>query len=181
MDEIGNARHRRFAESLRDASWIVDDTGAAGSDAVGFWLYSYNLVTGARLIGQLTLEGYRALQSGEDLKALGVLMPADNLGASLAAYDALPKSARNAEQSERVLSALSTYASSTLTWQSLPPLTTGAMQHFMVFDWLTNSGSRVFRPAAAMNAPVLDPDTLAVISQQVLNAHLANHPHEAPI
>lgn len=181
MDEIGNARHRRFAESLRDASWLIDDNEAGGSDAVGFWLYSYNLVIGPRLVGQLTLEGYRELQSGDDLNDLGELTPANILGSSLAAYDALPKCARNAEQSEKVLSALSTYAKSTLTWQSFPPLTTGAMQHFMVFDWLTSTGSRVFRPAAAMNAPVLDPDTLAVISQQVLNAHLANHPHEAPI
>lgn len=180
MDEIGNARHRRFAESLREASWKIDDSEAGGSEAVGFWLYSYNMVTGPRLVGQLTLEGYRAIQSGDDLKELGVHKPADALGATLAAYDDLPKKARNAEQSERVLSALSTYASSTLTWQSLPPLKTGAMQHFMVFDWLTSSGTRVFRPAAAMNAPVLDPDTLAVISQQVLAAHLSKHPNETP-
>ncbi|EKF8205636.1 MULTISPECIES: hypothetical protein [Pseudomonas] len=180
MDDVGKARARKFAESLRHASWVIDDEAAGARNAVGFWLYSYNLVAGPRLVGQLTLDGYRAMQSGEDLKNLDGLQPADVLGATLSAYDALPERSRNAGESQTVISALSLYASSTMTWQALPPLKTGAHQHFMVFDWLTASGKRIFRPAAAITGSVLAPEILTDFSKQVLTAHLSKHPHETP-
>lgn len=180
MDDVGKARARKFAESLRHASWVIDDEAAGARNAVGFWLYSYNLVAGPRLVGQLTLDGYRAMQGGEDLKNLGGLQPADVLGATLTAYDALPEQRRNAAESQTVISALSLYASSTMTWQALPPLKTGAHQHFMVFDWLTASGKRIFRPAAAITGSVLAPEILTDFSKQVLTAHLSKHPHETP-
>lgn len=110
MDDVGKARARKFAESLRDASWVIDDDAAGARNAVGFWLYSYNLVAGPRLVGQLTLDGYRAMQGGEDLKNLDGLQPADVLGATLSAYDALPERSRNAGESQTVISALSLYA-----------------------------------------------------------------------
>ena len=87
MDDVGKARSRKFAESLCDASWVIDDEAADAQNAVGFWLYSYNLGTGPRLFGQLTLDGYRAMQIGEDLKNLGELQPADVLGATLPSVD----------------------------------------------------------------------------------------------
>lgn len=180
MDEVGRARALRFAESLQDASWVIDKDSANAQNAVGFWLYSYNLVAGPRLVGQLTLDGYRAMQSGEDLKALGGLQPADVLGATLTAYDALPDQNRNAGESQTVISALSLYASSSMTFQALAPLQTGAHQHFMVFDWLTATGKRIFRPAAAVTGSVLAPETLAEFGNLVLCAHMSKHPHETP-
>lgn len=180
MDEVGKARALRFAESLRDASWVIDKDSANAQNAVGFWLYSYNFVAGPRLVGQLTLDGYRAMQSGADLKKLGGLQPADILGATLTAYDALADQSRNAQESQTVIAALSLYASSTMTWQALPPLKTGAHQHIMVFDWLTTTGKRIFRPAAAITGSVLDPETLTEFSKEVLCAHLSKHPHETP-
>lgn len=63
-----------------------------------------------------------------------------------------------------------------MTWQALPPLKTGVHQHFMVFDWLTASGNRIFRPAAAMTDSVLAPEILTDFSKQVLTAHLSKHP-----
>ncbi|EPG2634388.1 hypothetical protein VNPA120661_43730 [Pseudomonas aeruginosa] len=180
MDDVGKARARKFAESLRDASWVIDDDTAGAENAVGFWLYSYNLVAGPRLVGQLTLDGYRGMLGGEDLKSLGELQPADVLGATLTAYDALPEQHRNAAASQTIISALSLYARSTMTWQALPPLKTGEHQHFMVFDWLTASGKRIFRPAAAITSSVLTPETLTDFSKQVLTAHLSKHPNETP-
>lgn len=180
MDDVGKARARKFAESLREASWVIDSDAAGAGNAVGFWLYSYNLVAGPRLVGQLTLEGYRAMKSGDNLKTLGGLKPHDVLGATLTAYDDLPEQSRNAGESQAVISALSLYASSTMTWQALPTLKTGVHQHFMVFDWLTASGNRIFRPAAAVTDSVLAPETLTDFSKQVLTAHLSKHPHETP-
>ena len=180
MDDVGKARALRYAESLRNASWVIDKDLANAQNAVGFWLYSYNLVAGPRLVGQLTLDGYRAMQSGEDLKALGGLQPADVLGATLTAYDALPDQNRNAGESQTVISALSLYASSSMTLQALAPLQTGAHQHFMVFDWLTATGKRIFRPAAAVTGSVLAPETLAEFGNLVLCAHMSKHPHETP-
>jgi len=180
MDDAGKARARKFAESLREASWVIDCDAAEAQNAFGFWFYSYNWVAGPRLVGQLTLDGYRAMQSGENLKTLAGLQPHDVLGATLNAYDDLPEQSRNSGESQTVISALSLYASSTMTWQALPPLKTGAHQHFMVFDWLTASGNRIFRPAAAITGSVLAPETLTDFSKQVLNAHLSRHPHETP-
>lgn len=181
MDDVGKARSRKFVESLCDANWVIDDEAADAQNAVGFWLYSYNLGTGPRLFGQLTLDGYRAMQIGEYLKNLGELQPADVLGATLNAYDAMPVQNRNAGESQTVISALSLYASSTMTWQALPSLKTGAHQHFMVFDWLTAAGKRIFRPAAAITGSVLSPEILTDFSKEVLTAHLSKYPHDKPL
>lgn len=181
MDEIGQARSRKFAESLRNSNWAIDAGAQDAQNAVGFWLYSYNLSSGPRVVGQTTLEGYRVMQAGEQLQELDGLEPADILGSALHAYDALPEQSRCAQESAVVIAAMSLYACSTRTWQSLPSLSTGTQLHFMIFDWLTSPNNRVFRPAAVVGGDVLTPETLADFAEQVATMHLAKYPNEIPL
>ncbi|EMN3633146.1 hypothetical protein [Pseudomonas triclosanedens] len=182
MDEVTKARSRKFAEQIRNAGWALEAGQGEAITSSGFWLYSYSLDTGPRLVGQLTVEGYRAMSSGELLRLVGPeTKPADVLGSFLESYDALVPALRNRESSELLTMALALYASQTQTLASLPSLQSGNAQHLMVFDWKVRAGHRVLRPAAAVHPTTLSPEMLDAFSQRVLAMHLQRAPHEMPI
>jgi len=182
MDEAAKARGRKFAEQIQNAGWVLDAGQAEAITSSGFWLYSYRLGIGPRLVGQLTAEGYRAMSSGELLRLVGPgATPADVLGSFIEHYDALPAAQRNRESSEQMTLALALYASQTETLKKLPPVQSSQPQHLMVFDWKVRAGHRVLRPAAAVHPATLSPEMLDAFSRRVLAMHLARAPHEKPI
>ena len=181
MNEIGRARARRYATSLSDANWSVDPSASGGQDSVGFWLHSCSMVSGPRLVGQLTLEGYREMQAGFPAYKLGALQAFDVLGASLSEFDSIESDARNAHDSAMLTAALAIYARATKTWERLPQLSTTSAIHFLVFDWHTNKTNRIMKPAAIVSHEMLSPDALIQLGAQVLAAHLTKYPNEVPI
>lgn len=182
MDEVAKARYRKFAEQIEGAGWVLDPLQGDGITSSGFWLYSYSLQTGTRLLGQLAVEGYRAMCSGELLRQLPAgIDPVEMLGAFLQHYDSLAPDQHSRATSEQVTMALAVYASQTRTLKSLPPLQSGSAQHLMVFDWKVPAGHQVFRPAAAVQPNPLSPQLLENFSEQVLAMHLGRAPLEYPV
>lgn len=181
MDEAA-ARGRKFAEQIRSAGWVLDADQSQTIISSGFWLYSTSLSSGPRLVGQLTVEGYRAMRSGELARVVGKSVnPVDLLGHFLQHYDDLPPDQRNRESSEKVTMALALYATCTQTLKQLPPLQGAMGQHFMVFDWKVRGGQRILRPAAAVHPVTLTPEQLGAFSEQVLAMHLQKAPQETPL
>lgn len=181
MDEVARARYRKFAEQISQAGWVLDPL-QGDIKSSGFWLYSYSLQTGTRLLGQLTVEGYRAMCSGELLRQLPAgVDPVEMLGAFLQHYDSLAPEQRNRQTSEQVTMALAVYASQTRTLKSLPSLQSSTAQHLMVFDWKVPAGHLVLRPAAAVQPTPLSPQVLEGFSAQVLAMHLGREPLEYPV
>lgn len=180
-DEVGKARMRKFARQIDEAGWVLDPGQEGTQNAISFWLYSFNVRSGSRLVGQMTIEGYRAMRSGEMFGVKDPSAAAQVLGTVLEHYDGLPPEGRSKANSDLVVSAMAAYASATRTFQSLPALSSCPNQHFMVFDWLTGPNNRIFRPAAVVSEHLLSPDMLEGFADQVLALHLASHPSERPI
>jgi len=182
MDQLSEARLRKFAHKVDEAGWVRDSGASHFGTGTGFWLYSYNLKTGPRGMGQLTLEGYRAMHSGairNDLRSVEETV--EVLGSTLAAYDELRSDELSRKTSEVLIAALAAYFSYTKTFQTLPAIAEHPNQHVVVFDWMTFSVGRVLRPAAVIGDTLLSPAELQAFAQKVLAVHLAKHPNERPI
>ncbi|MBA1265041.1 MULTISPECIES: hypothetical protein [Pseudomonadaceae] len=180
MDELGKARGRKFAAQIENAGWVLDAGQEDETSSGGFWLYSYSIPQGSRLVAQLTPEGYRAMCSGEMLKHAAGLSPVGVLGGALAHYDALCPERRDRTSSRDLALALALYASHTQTLKALPKLQGGLSLHFMVFDWHTAQGARILKPGAAGNPSPITPAELERFSARVLFEHLINNPSERP-
>lgn len=53
MDEVGKARGRKFAAQIESAGWVLDAGQEDVTSSGGFWLYSYSIPQGSRLVAQL--------------------------------------------------------------------------------------------------------------------------------
>ena len=180
MDELGKARGRKFAAQIENAGWVLDAGQEDVTSSGGFWLYSYSIPQGWRLVAQLTPEGYRAMCTGEMLEHAAGLSPVDVLAGALSHYDALRPEKRDRASSRDLALALALYASHTQTLKALPRLQGGLSLHFMVFDWHTAQGTRILKPGAAPHPSPITPAELEVFSARVLFEHLVKNPNEQP-
>jgi hypothetical protein len=146
------------------------------------WLYSFNPEQGCRLITQLSVEGYRLAcsQSISIAPELQGIKPWDLLSAVLNEYDTIESLAGRAKVHDKLSNALAIYASQTQTWARLPPIGQVPGLHFVVADWTTKSGLRIFRPVVSMGRDVLTPEDVVSAYDTVLHMHVAKNPSEAP-
>jgi len=180
MDEVGKARGRKFAAQLENAGWVLDAGQEEVTSSGGFWLYSYSITQGSRLITQLTSEGYRLMRSGDMLRQVPGMSPVDVLGGALSHYDGLTPDQRNRGSSHDLALALALYASHTQALKAMPELQGGLSLHFMVFDWHTAQGIRILKPGTAVHPLPITPEELDGFAARVLSDHLAKNPNERP-
>lgn len=69
MDEAGKARGRKFAAQIESAGWVLDAGQEDVTSSGGFWLYSYSIPQGSRLVAQLTPEGVSRYVLGRNAEA----------------------------------------------------------------------------------------------------------------
>lgn len=181
MEELKQARMSRLMDQMEAAGWKPDQAGLA-SNPVKLWLYSVSLESGPRLVTQVGAQLYRDMQSGSGLiadLAARIPEPGDALSDALHAYDALPAPY---EQSNQALAMyLAFYAAGTRTWSLVKPLSEVEGAHFFVFDWQAKDGkTTVLRPGHHHQAGPMREDEIAAFFGFVLEAHLRNHPADAP-
>ncbi|HFS8928338.1 TPA: hypothetical protein ACH1VU_005598 [Pseudomonas aeruginosa] len=180
MDDIKTAAKRRFERAVQGANWQAQVQGDP-TNTVAFWLYSVNPVQGARLIVQLSVEGYRRACSPAGLPREQGIEPADVLGGFLGEYDMIEGLPARLEKHQELAAALLYYASSTRTWALLPPPGDVPGIHLVISDWSTVSSGRVFRPCAKISPAVLSPDILADVLGDMIDIHLLKNPSEYPV
>ncbi|WP_329006234.1 hypothetical protein [Pseudomonas aeruginosa] len=180
MDDIKTAAKHRFERAIQGANWQAQVQGDP-ANTVAFWLYSVNPVQGARLIVQLSVEGYREACSPAGFPREPGITPADVLGGFLGEYDLIEDLQPRLEKHKELAAALLYYASSTRTWGVLPPLGDVPGIHMVISDWSTVSSGRVFRPCAKISPSVLSPEILADLLGEMIEIHVARNPAEYPV
>lgn len=183
MNDLKQAMRKRIEANMFKSGWQLDGD-AADLNAVRVWLYSINLISGPRLVGQLSAEFYREMQNLSGpihiLRESGG-HPGDLLNAALNDYDAQPLHRRNSEMRCNLLAFLGNYALSTGTWAALPPLSKVPGIHFGAIDWQTASGKTILRPFAMLKGDPMTPQEMAAGSATQLDMHLARYPSEMPV
>ena len=180
MDDIKKAERKRFEAATQQADWNAVVQGNP-TNTVPVWIYSVNPEHGARLVTQLSVEGYRAACQRGGLPLPKGIQAWDVLQYALTNYEAAKDHAARLALHEELAGALLTYASHTKTWGMLPSV--GQVQgiHVVVGDWNTRKAGRVFKPAAVVGRELLSrPDVVALLDQ-LIAAHTAKHPAEGPI
>ncbi len=180
MDERMTAAKGRFEQALKDANWNAQVNGAS-NNPIALWLYSVNPVQGARLITQMSADGFRLACDRPTLPFMLGMKPWDVLGGVLDEYDRLESFDARASMSDDLAKALVIYASSTRTWSTLPSPQQAPGIHLVICDWSTQAGARVFKPCVRITGKVLSPEELAMTLSLVLDVHVGKHPSEVPV
>lgn len=180
MNDIKTAAKRRFERAVQGANWQAQVQGDP-TNTVAVWLYSVNPVQGARLIVQLSVEGYRRACSPAGLPRKQGIEPADVLGGFLSGYDMIEGLEARLERHQDLAAALLYYASSTRTWALLPQPGEVPGIHLVICDWSTAYSGRVFRPCAKISEEVLSPEVLADLLGDMIDIHLTKSPNEYPV
>jgi hypothetical protein len=180
MDESNAASKSRFEQALKDANWNAQVNGAS-NNPIALWLYSVNPVQGARLITQMSADGFRVACEQPALPFMLGMKPWDVLGGFLDEYDRLESFEARASMSDDLAKALVIYATSTRTWSALPSPHQAPGIHLVICDWSTQAGTRVFKPCVRITGKVLSPEELSMTLSVALDAHVSKHPSEAPV
>lgn len=183
MNELKQAWRKKIESNMAKSGWKMD-SDVPDMNLVRVWLYSINLTTGARVVGQVSTAFYREMQSKSghiQILRSKAEHPGDLLNHALNDYDALPEALRNAEMRCNLIAFIGNYALSTQTWALLPPLSMVPGIHFGAIDWKTASGMNILRPFAVIKDTPLTAEEMAEFAAMQLEAHLARNPDEKPI
>lgn len=183
MDELKQAWRKKIEANMAKSGWQLD-CDAGDLNPVRVWLYSINLTNGPRVVGQISTEFYRDMQSMSgpiQILRSTAEHPGDLLNEALKDYDAQPEGLRNAETRGQLLAFIANYALSTQTWASLPPLSSVPGIHFGAIDWQTAEGKTILRPIAMFGDAPMTPEEIAAGAAMQLEMHLKRFPHEMPV
>lgn len=180
---LEEARRKRIEANMVNGGWKMD-LGQPPINAVRFWLYSINPVTGLRVAGQLSADMYRDMQSGggaiRQLQATGV--PANELlKQAIVEFDANDDPQSRHESRHALMTVFANFALCTQTWARLDPLSEVDGIHFIITDWATNTGNFILRPIAMYSdKPLTTKEMVECVTVQ-LEMHLARAPDQAPM
>lgn len=183
MDDIQKALLRKLEARFAQGGW-QSHAAALGANPVRFWLYSYSLEHGSRLVSQIGTELHRDILAGTGMIADLVRdfdEPWNALAGAIEMFDQATKAGQQTEQVRQILALmLGFYARSTKTFGLIPPLSEVPGSHFVVIDWKAKDGGKMLRPAHLHQDGPLSGEQLQEFAQYVISIHLQNRPGDAP-
>ncbi|MDG9918226.1 hypothetical protein N7645_15155 [Pseudomonas juntendi] len=183
MDDIQKALLRKLETQFSQGGW-QSHAAALGANPVRFWLYSYSLEHGPRLVSQIGAELHRDMLAGTGMIADLVRdfdEPWNALAGAIDLFDQATKAGQQTEQVRQILALmLGFYARSTKTFELIQPLNEVPGTHFVVIDWKSKVGGKMLRPAHMHHDAPMSSDELKEFAHYVVSVHLKNRPGDAP-